>query len=158
MDIFSTFPHHPPTSPPSNPTIPLPRQDAFEVLVEHADFCDSKGPALAFRRAASVLKSLPAALRCLRDTEELPCLGEQSRAVMETAEKWYVRGLRTLEEIVTQPHLHLNRMQQAGFLYYADISRGLSKAEAMAVGAIVEDTVHQIAPNASVVLTGGFRR
>ncbi|XP_076142101.1 DNA nucleotidylexotransferase isoform X1 [Alosa pseudoharengus] len=167
--------------------------DAFELLAEHSDFCDSKGPALAFKRAASVLKSLPAMLRGLGDMEGLPCLGEQTRAVMKeilecgrsskveailsdkkfqtmklftsvwgvgpkTAEKWYLQGLRTLEEVVTEPHVHLNRMQRAGFLYYADISRAVTKAEAQAVGRIVEEAVHQISPNASVVLTGGFRR
>ncbi|XP_042565547.1 LOW QUALITY PROTEIN: DNA nucleotidylexotransferase [Clupea harengus] len=167
--------------------------DAFEVLAENSDFCDSKGQALAYKRAASVLKSLPAALRCLGDTEGLPCLGEQTRAVVEdifecgrsskvetilsdekfqtmklftsvfgvgpkTAEKWYLRGLRTLEEIVSEPHVHLNRMQQAGFLYYADITRPVSKAEAHAVGRIVKETVQEMSPNASVVLTGGFRR
>ncbi|XP_063047824.1 DNA nucleotidylexotransferase-like [Engraulis encrasicolus] len=167
--------------------------DAFEVLAEHSDFSGSSGPALAFKRAASVLRSLSSALHCLGDTRDLPCLGEQSRAVMEeifecgrsfkvqgilsdekfqtmklftsvfgvgpkTAEKWFLRGLRSLEEIATHPHVHLNRMQQAGFLYYADISRGISKSEAEALGRIVEDTLHQIAPNASMVLTGGFRR
>uniref|UniRef100_A0AAY4ELW3 DNA-directed DNA/RNA polymerase mu n=1 Tax=Denticeps clupeoides TaxID=299321 RepID=A0AAY4ELW3_9TELE len=163
--------------------------DAFEVLVEHLEFSDSKGPCLAFKRAASVLKSLPSTLRHLGDADGLPCLGEHCRDIFEcgkcsrvedlmcnekfrtmklftsvfgvgpkTAEKWYHRGLRTLQEVVSQPNVHLNKMQRAGLLYYRDISRGISRAEADAVGRIIAETMHCISPSATMTLTGGFRR
>ncbi|XP_054456602.1 DNA nucleotidylexotransferase [Anoplopoma fimbria] len=57
--------------------------DAFEVLAESYEFNEMEGPCLAFRRAASVLKSLPQAVRCLGETQDLPCLGEHTKAVME---------------------------------------------------------------------------
>ncbi|KAL0964281.1 hypothetical protein UPYG_G00321690 [Umbra pygmaea] len=76
----------------------------------------------------------------------------------KTAEKWYSRGLRSLREILTEPNIKLNKMQRAGFLYYRDISKAVSKAEAKALGRIIEETVHSIVPDAILDLTGGFRR
>lgn len=58
-------------------------QDAFEVLAESFELNEIEGPCLAFRRAASVLKSLPWAVRSLGATQDLPCLGEHSKAVMK---------------------------------------------------------------------------
>ncbi|XP_027131757.1 DNA nucleotidylexotransferase [Larimichthys crocea] len=57
--------------------------DAFEVLAESYEFNEIEGPCLAFRRAASVLKSLPWAVRSLEATLDLPCLGEHTKAVMD---------------------------------------------------------------------------
>ncbi|KPP79403.1 hypothetical protein Z043_101012, partial [Scleropages formosus] len=166
--------------------------DAFEVLVEQAEFNENEGRCLAFMRATSVLKSLSGAVRCLGDLEGLPCLGDQTKAVMEdilecgksskvqeilsdekyralklftsvfgvgrkTAEKWYRKGHRTFDEVHADDTIGLNRMQKAGFLYYSDILKGLSRAEADALGRIVENTVRKIVPDAIVALTGGFR-
>ncbi|XP_053188991.1 DNA nucleotidylexotransferase [Scomber japonicus] len=167
--------------------------DAFEVLAESYEFNENEGPCLAFRRAASVLKSLPWAVECLGATEDLPCLGDHTKAVMEeillygrsfevesilsneryqmlklftsvfgvgpkTAEKWYRRGLRSFSDILAEPSIQLNRMQQTGFLHYGDISRAVSKAEARALGNIIDEAVHAITPDAILALTGGFRR
>uniref|UniRef100_A0A4W6DAC2 DNA nucleotidylexotransferase n=1 Tax=Lates calcarifer TaxID=8187 RepID=A0A4W6DAC2_LATCA len=167
--------------------------DAFEVLADSYEFSEIEGSCLAFRRAASVLKSLPCVVRCLGDTEDLPCLGDHTKAVMEeilqygrsfevekilsderfqtlklftsvfgvgpkTAEKWYRRGLRSFSDILTEPDIHLNRMQQTGFLHYEDISRAVSKAEARALGNIIDEAVHAITLDAMIALTGGFRR
>ncbi|KAM7408208.1 hypothetical protein PAMA_002077 [Pampus argenteus] len=167
--------------------------DAFEVLAESFEFNENEGPCLAFRRAASVLKSLPWMVQCLAATQDLPCLGEHIKAIMEeilqhghsfdvektlsneryqtlklftsvfgvgpkTAEKWYRSGLRSLSDILAEPSIHLNRMQQNGFLHYGDISRAVSKAEARALGNIIDEAVHAITPDAILALTGGFRR
>lgn len=32
----------------------------------------------------------------------------------KTAESWYYRGLRTFEQVLTEPSIRLNRMQTAG--------------------------------------------
>lgn len=45
-----------------------------------------------------------------------------------------------------------------GFLHYGDISRAVSKAEARALGNIIDEAVHAITPDAILALTGGFRR
>ncbi|XP_039995503.1 DNA nucleotidylexotransferase isoform X2 [Xiphias gladius] len=167
--------------------------DAFEVLAESYEFSEIEGPCLAFRRAASVLKSLPCEVRCLEDTQDLPCLGEHTKAVIEeilqygrsfevekmlsderyqtlklftsvfgvgpkTAERWYRRGLRSFSDILSEPSIQLNQMQQTGFLHYEDISRAVSKAEARALGNIIDEAVHTITSDAILALTGGFRR
>ncbi|KAM9727010.1 DNA nucleotidylexotransferase isoform 1-T1 [Menidia menidia] len=167
--------------------------DAFEVLAENYEFNEIEGRCLAFRRAASVLKSLPDLVRCLGATEQLPCLGEHTKAVMEeilqsgrsfevekilsderyrtlklftsvfgvgpkTAEKWYRRGMSSFSEVLAEPGIQLNRMQQSGFLHYGDISKAVSKAEAQALGSIIDEAVHAITPDGVVALTGGFRR
>ncbi|XP_014863499.1 PREDICTED: DNA nucleotidylexotransferase, partial [Poecilia mexicana] len=122
--------------------------DAFEVLAENYEFNEIEGRCLAFRRAASVLKSLPWAVRSVGATQDLPCLGEHTKAVMKeilqygrsfevekilsdercqtlklftsvfgvgpkTAEKWYRRGFRSFSDVLAQPDIHLNRMQQS---------------------------------------------
>ncbi|XP_066535734.1 DNA nucleotidylexotransferase [Hoplias malabaricus] len=167
--------------------------DALEVLAEICEFNDNKGRCLGFRRAASVLKSLPTPLRRLQDAEGLPCLGEESKAVIEeifecgscykvediladeryqtlklftsvfgvgpkTAEKWYRRGLRSLEQICSDSSIHLNRMQAAGFLYYEDISKPVTIAEAKAVGCIIKETASYFSSCVTITPTGGFCR
>uniref|UniRef100_A0A672SRB5 DNA-directed DNA/RNA polymerase mu n=1 Tax=Sinocyclocheilus grahami TaxID=75366 RepID=A0A672SRB5_SINGR len=166
--------------------------DALEVLAENLELSGNQGPSLAFRKAASVLKSLPAALRRQEETQHLPCLGEHSRAIIEisecgsssrveeilnderyrtmklfssvfgvgpkTAENWFCRGLRTFAERMSEPSVRLNRMQTAGFLFYEDISKPVSRTEASALKIIVEEAVICVNPSATVSITGGFRR
>ncbi|XP_034537021.1 DNA nucleotidylexotransferase isoform X2 [Notolabrus celidotus] len=167
--------------------------DAFEVLAESYELNEFEGPCLAFRRAASVLKSLPWAVQSLGATQDLPCLGEHTKAVLKeilqyghsfevekllsderfqtlklftsvfgvgpkTADKWYRRGLRSFNDVLTDSSIQLNRMQQSGFLHYGDISRAVSKAEARALRNIIDEAVHVITPDAVLALTGGFRR
>uniref|UniRef100_A0A3B4YYZ8 DNA nucleotidylexotransferase n=1 Tax=Seriola lalandi dorsalis TaxID=1841481 RepID=A0A3B4YYZ8_SERLL len=167
--------------------------EAFEVLAESYEFNEIEGPCLAFRRAGSVLKSLTFEVRSLGDTQDLPCLGEHTKELIEeilrhgrsfevekilsderyqtlklftsvfgvgpkTAEKWYRRGLRSFSDVLTEPSIQLNRMQQTGFLHYEDISRAVSKAEARALGNIIDEAVHAITLDAVIALTGGFRR
>ncbi|KAK7901620.1 hypothetical protein WMY93_018389 [Mugilogobius chulae] len=76
----------------------------------------------------------------------------------KTADKWYRQGLRSLSQILAHPGIQLNRMQQHGFLHYADLQRGIRADEARAVEAVIGETVRRVAPNAQVALTGGFRR
>lgn len=58
-------------------------------------------------------------------------------------------GCQTNNHVVFSP---------AGFLHYGDISRAVSKAEARALGNIIDEAVHAITPDAVLALTGGFRR
>nr|XP_061794354.1 DNA nucleotidylexotransferase-like [Nerophis lumbriciformis] len=167
--------------------------DAFEILAENYEFNDLKSSCIAFRRAASVLKSLPWTVECIGATQGLPCLREHTKAVMEdilqcgrsfevekilsseryqtlklftsvfgvglkTAEKWYLRGLRSFSEILAEPSIELNRMQKSGFLHYGDISRAVTKAEAQALGNIIDEAAHLITSDAVIAMTGGFRR
>nr|XP_009942513.1 PREDICTED: DNA nucleotidylexotransferase [Opisthocomus hoazin] len=77
---------------------------------------------------------------------------------VKTSEKWYRKGLRTLEEVKADKTLKLSKMQKAGFLYYEDLVSCVSKAEADAVSFIVKNTVCMFLPDAVVTITGGFRR
>uniref|UniRef100_A0A8C6UM57 DNA-directed DNA/RNA polymerase mu n=1 Tax=Neogobius melanostomus TaxID=47308 RepID=A0A8C6UM57_9GOBI len=73
----------------------------------------------------------------------------------KTADKWYRRGLRSFSQILADPDVQLNRMQQNGT---SRLQRVRNSTSARAVEAVVGETVRTVAPNARVVLTGGFRR
>ncbi|XP_008573590.1 PREDICTED: DNA nucleotidylexotransferase [Galeopterus variegatus] len=57
--------------------------DAFEILAENYEFRENEDSYLAFKRAASVLKSLPFTIISMRDTEGIPCLGDNVKCVIE---------------------------------------------------------------------------
>ncbi|XP_053548374.1 DNA nucleotidylexotransferase [Bombina bombina] len=167
--------------------------DAFDILAENYEFCQNKGPCLAFLRASSVVKSLTFSITAMRDLNGLPFLGDEMKAIIEeiledgkssrvldimneerfksfklftsvfgvglkTSEKWYRMGLRTLEEIKMREDIKLTKMQKYGLLYYEDIASSVSRAEATAIDKLVKDIVWKLVPDATVTLTGGFRR
>ncbi|XP_058875504.1 DNA-directed DNA/RNA polymerase mu-like isoform X2 [Acipenser ruthenus] len=166
--------------------------DALEVLAENAEFSESEGRGLAFRKAGSVLRSLPFAVSRMEDLRGVPCLGEHSRKIIQeiledgvsgevegvlrseryramkaltgvfgvgvkTADRWAREGLRTPGDLLTSGH-RLSREQEAGVRYYEDLNCPVTRAEADAIGEIVEEAVHSILPGARVTLMGGFRR
>ncbi|XP_036742432.2 DNA nucleotidylexotransferase isoform X3 [Manis pentadactyla] len=57
--------------------------DAFEVLAENYEFRENEGSCLAFMRAASVLKSLPFTIISMKDTENIPCLEDKVKYIIE---------------------------------------------------------------------------
>ncbi|GCC22307.1 hypothetical protein chiPu_0000694, partial [Chiloscyllium punctatum] len=77
---------------------------------------------------------------------------------LKTADKWYMQGFRTLEEVKASKDLKFTKMQKAGFLYYEDINNAVTRSEAEAVAQIIETTIHAYRPDVNVTLTGGFRR
>ncbi|XP_030060671.1 DNA nucleotidylexotransferase [Microcaecilia unicolor] len=58
--------------------------DAFEILAENYEFNANKGPCLAFRRAASVLRSLPFTIASMNDVQGLPWMGNEIKNVIES--------------------------------------------------------------------------
>uniref|UniRef100_A0A8C4QBC1 DNA-directed DNA/RNA polymerase mu n=1 Tax=Eptatretus burgeri TaxID=7764 RepID=A0A8C4QBC1_EPTBU len=56
---------------------------ALEALAEGAEFSESDGRALAFRRAASVLKSLPFRVAKIEQLRGVPCLGKHSIRIIQ---------------------------------------------------------------------------
>ncbi|MGH0169156.1 UNVERIFIED_CONTAM: hypothetical protein FKN15_005122 [Acipenser sinensis] len=168
------------------------KKDALEVLAENAEFSESEGRGLAFRKAGSVLRSLPFAVSRMEDLRGVPCLGEHTRKIIQeiledgvsgkvegvlrseryramkaltgifgvgvkTADRWAREGLRTPGDLLTSGH-RLSREQEAGVRYYEDLNCPVTRAEADAIGEIVEEAVHSILPGGQVTLTGGFRR
>ncbi|XP_069038178.1 DNA-directed DNA/RNA polymerase mu isoform X2 [Lepisosteus oculatus] len=147
--------------------------DALEVLAENAEFCDSEGRSLAFRKAASVLKALPLAVRSeiLEDglSREVEAIVESERyqamktltgifgVGVKTADRWFREGVRNPSDLLTSGQ-RLTREQEAGVRHYEDLSTPITKEEAHAIGQIVEEAVHTVLPGAELTITGGFRR
>lgn len=61
-------------------------QDALSLLAEKAELSDEEGRGVAFRRAAAVLKALPAQVTSMSQLRGLPCLGEHSLRVIKVSE------------------------------------------------------------------------
>uniref|UniRef100_A0A8C2H107 DNA-directed DNA/RNA polymerase mu n=1 Tax=Cyprinus carpio TaxID=7962 RepID=A0A8C2H107_CYPCA len=129
--------------------------DALEVLAENLEFCGNLGQSLAFRRAASVLKSLPAALRHLQETQRLPCLGEHSRAIIE--EIFECGSSSRVEEILNDERYRTMKVKWVS-QDFRDISNPVSRTEANALKILVEEAVICVNPSATVSITGGFSR
>ncbi|XP_032985977.1 DNA nucleotidylexotransferase isoform X2 [Rhinolophus ferrumequinum] len=77
---------------------------------------------------------------------------------LKTSEKWFRMGFRNLSNIRSDKTLKFTRMQKAGFLYYEDLVSCVTRAEAEAVSVLVNEAVWAFLPDASVTMTGGFRR
>ena len=58
-------------------------QDALTLLAENAELNNEDGRAVAFRRAAAVLKALPGKVTSVAELKGLPCLGEHSQRVIK---------------------------------------------------------------------------
>lgn len=56
---------------------------ALETMAEEAHFRGSEGRRLAFSRAASVLKSLPWAIRRIQELSNVPCIGEHVKKIIQ---------------------------------------------------------------------------
>lgn len=75
----------------------------------------------------------------------------------KTADRWLREGIRNLTQLRNSAP-SLNRAQQAGLEHYDDLNQLVTKAEADAIGEIVEKAVLAVSPRSEVTLTGGFRR
>ncbi|XP_045923486.1 DNA-directed DNA/RNA polymerase mu isoform X2 [Micropterus dolomieu] len=75
----------------------------------------------------------------------------------KTADRWIREGIRSLQQLQDSGQT-LNRAQQAGLEHYDDINQPVTKAEADAIGEIVERAVVSVLPGAQMSLIGGFRR
>ncbi|XP_053728851.1 DNA-directed DNA/RNA polymerase mu isoform X1 [Synchiropus splendidus] len=166
--------------------------DSLVLLAENAELNQDEGRAVAFRRAAAVLKVLPAEVTCAKYLRGLPGVGEHSLRVIKevlesgkssevektraseqfralklltgifgvgpkTADRWFRAGIHDLEQLQASGEV-LNRAQRAGLLYYQDLNHPVSREEADAVEAIVQEAVLTVCPGAQVTMAGGFRR
>ncbi|XP_028827445.1 DNA-directed DNA/RNA polymerase mu isoform X1 [Denticeps clupeoides] len=76
---------------------------------------------------------------------------------VKTADRWYREGVRRPSDLMDSEQ-KLNQAQQAGLQHYKDLNTCVSKAEADAIGVIVDQAVQAVLPGAQITLTGGFRR
>uniref|UniRef100_UPI0037E81796 DNA-directed DNA/RNA polymerase mu n=1 Tax=Semicossyphus pulcher TaxID=241346 RepID=UPI0037E81796 len=75
----------------------------------------------------------------------------------KTADRWIRDGIHDLRQLQDSGQT-LNRAQQAGLEHYDDLNQPVTKAEADAIGEIVEKAVLSVLPGAQMTLIGGFRR
>ncbi|XP_060916702.1 DNA-directed DNA/RNA polymerase mu [Labrus mixtus] len=75
----------------------------------------------------------------------------------KTADRWIREGIHDLRQLRDSART-LNRAQQAGLEHYDDLNQPVTKAEADAIGEIVEAAVVSVLPGAQMTLIGGFRR
>nr|WKN12666.1 PolM [Cryptopsaras couesii] len=76
---------------------------------------------------------------------------------VKTADRWIRAGIRYLQPLQGSGET-LSRAQRAGLRYYDDLNQPVSRAEADAVGEIVEKAAVSVLPGARMTLIGGFRR
>ncbi|XP_034414578.1 DNA-directed DNA/RNA polymerase mu isoform X1 [Cyclopterus lumpus] len=76
---------------------------------------------------------------------------------VKTAERWIQEGIRGLQQLQDSGRT-LNRAQQAGLQHYEDLNQHVTRSEADAVAAVVEEAVASVLPGARMTLIGGFRR
>uniref|UniRef100_A0A3Q0S2R8 DNA-directed DNA/RNA polymerase mu n=1 Tax=Amphilophus citrinellus TaxID=61819 RepID=A0A3Q0S2R8_AMPCI len=164
----------------------------LNTYVMELHFLDEDGRGVAFRRAAAVLKALPAQVTSMSQLRGLPCLGEHSLRVIKdvlengessevestkqserfkalkiltgifgvgakTADRWIREGIYNLQQLRDSGHA-LNQAQKAGLEHYNDLNQPVTKAEANAIGEIVQKAVISVLPGSQIALTGGFRR
>ncbi|XP_055480015.1 DNA-directed DNA/RNA polymerase mu isoform X2 [Psammomys obesus] len=96
-------------------------------------------------------------VRCSERYQTMKLFTQVFGVGVKTADRWYQEGLRTLDELREQPQ-RLTQQQKAGLQYYQDLSTPVGRAEAEALQRLVEAAVRQTLPEATVTLTGGFRR
>ncbi|XP_063333863.1 DNA-directed DNA/RNA polymerase mu isoform X3 [Pelmatolapia mariae] len=75
----------------------------------------------------------------------------------KTADRWIREGIYNLEQLRDSGQT-LNRAQKAGLEHYDDLNEPVTKAEADAIGEIVQKAVNSVLTGSQVALTGGFRR
>ncbi|XP_068562484.1 DNA-directed DNA/RNA polymerase mu [Cebidichthys violaceus] len=76
---------------------------------------------------------------------------------VKTADQWIREGILSLHQLQDSERT-LNRAQQAGLQHYEDLNQPVTRAEADAVAAVVEEAVASVLPGARMTLIGGFRR
>ncbi|XP_070780776.1 DNA-directed DNA/RNA polymerase mu [Enoplosus armatus] len=75
----------------------------------------------------------------------------------KTADRWIREGIQDLHQLQDSGQT-LNRAQRAGLEHYDDLNQPVTKAEADAIGEIVERAVGSALPGSQMTLIGGFRR
>eukprot|EP00066_Takifugu_rubripes_P003116 XP_003965471.1 PREDICTED: DNA-directed DNA/RNA polymerase mu [Takifugu rubripes] len=75
----------------------------------------------------------------------------------KTADRWIKMGISTLHQLQASGQT-LNQAQQAGLEHYEDLNQPVAKAEADAIGDVVQKVVLSVLPGALITLIGGFRR
>ncbi|XP_054468658.1 DNA-directed DNA/RNA polymerase mu [Anoplopoma fimbria] len=76
---------------------------------------------------------------------------------VKTAERWIRDGILSLQQLQDSGQT-LNRAQQAGLQHYEDLNQPVTKEEADAIAAVVEEALASVLPGARMNLIGGFRR
>ncbi|XP_035766436.1 DNA-directed DNA/RNA polymerase mu isoform X2 [Neolamprologus brichardi] len=144
--------------------------DALSLLAENAELNNEDGRGVAFRRAAALLKALPTqdvlengvsseveSTKQSKRYKALKILTGIFGVGAKTADRWIRAGIYNLEQLRHSGQT-LNRAQKAGLEHYDDLNEPVTKAEADAIGEIVQKAVDSVLTGSQVALSGGFRR
>uniref|UniRef100_A0A1B6LW89 DNA polymerase n=1 Tax=Graphocephala atropunctata TaxID=36148 RepID=A0A1B6LW89_9HEMI len=101
----------------------------------------------------------------IRKVQEL-CETEQSRVLdlfsnvwgagPSTANAWYIKGHRTLNDLIEKETL--TKQQQIGVKYYKEFSERMSRSEVEEIGRKVTEVALQVDASLATVLCGSYRR
>ncbi|XP_046658917.1 DNA polymerase lambda-like [Homalodisca vitripennis] len=101
----------------------------------------------------------------IRKVEEL-CETEESRVLdlfsgiwgagPATANAWYIKGHRTLNDLIEKETL--TKQQQIGIKYYKQFSERMSRSEVEEIGQKVTEAALQVDPSLTTMLCGSYRR
>ncbi|XP_064382969.1 DNA-directed DNA/RNA polymerase mu-like isoform X2 [Halichondria panicea] len=75
-----------------------------------------------------------------------------------TANKWYQKGLRSINDIQTSKELQLTKTQKLGLVYYEHLSVPVTREETEMITGYVQRLVDVCASGTSVEAVGGYRR
>jgi DNA polymerase IV len=76
----------------------------------------------------------------------------------KTANDFYSRGWRDLDDIVEHGWDRLNRVQQIGVKYYEEFQEKIPRAEVEAISDIILEHANRIRRGFQMVIVGGYRR
>lgn len=75
-----------------------------------------------------------------------------------TAKQWYTWGLRTIEELKTDPRVVLNASQKVGLQFMKDKAVRIPRLEVQSILEYVRRIAERILPGITVICCGSFRR
>jgi DNA polymerase IV len=76
----------------------------------------------------------------------------------KTAEDFYSRGWRDLDDIVAYGWHKINRVQQIGVKYYEELQEKIPRAEVESISNVILGHANKIRKGFQMVIVGGYRR
>lgn len=75
-----------------------------------------------------------------------------------TADKWYQKGLRSIQDVKSCKEIPLTDVQKLGLSYYKHLSVPVSRVETDIIVTYVQSQLDVCVPGTKVEAVGGYRR
>ena len=75
-----------------------------------------------------------------------------------TADKWYQKGLRSIQDVKSCKEIQLTPIQRLGLAYYRHLSVPVDKEETKIIVSYVQSQLDVCVPGTKVEAVGGYRR